>query len=229
MIKIGTSGYSYSWNKGKPSPFGWYLSQGFKTVEINASFYRFPTKSWVKAWSAAPEDFDFAIKVHKSITHYSKLQGKALDLFARFSNSLEEVKNKISFWLFQMPENFGANKENVIALTSFFNKANPDHKAVIEFRHKSWWKLVKKIEALDIVFCSVDAPKLPREIIPSNDVVYLRLHGRKEWYSWIYTEEELGEIVNRILDVRASKKYIFFNNDHGMIPNSRFLMQALGV
>jgi uncharacterized protein YecE (DUF72 family) len=83
------------------------------------------------------------------------------------------------------------------------------------------------IRDLGAIYCSVDAPKLPREIISSNDVVYLRLHGRKQWYSWIYTEEELKEIAEEILRVDAKKKYIFLNNNHGMIPNSKFLIQVL--
>jgi len=41
-IRIGTSGYSYSWNKAKPDAFEWYIVQGFNSVEINYSFYRFP-------------------------------------------------------------------------------------------------------------------------------------------------------------------------------------------
>jgi uncharacterized protein YecE (DUF72 family) len=47
-IRIGTSGYTYSWNKGKFDPFMWYVSQGFNSVEINASFYRFPAESWIR-------------------------------------------------------------------------------------------------------------------------------------------------------------------------------------
>jgi hypothetical protein len=42
VIRIGTSGYTYSWNKKKPTAFQWYINQGFNSVEINASYYRFP-------------------------------------------------------------------------------------------------------------------------------------------------------------------------------------------
>jgi uncharacterized protein YecE (DUF72 family) len=224
---VGTSGYSYPWNNGKPSPFAWYLSQGFKTVEINASFYRFPMKSWTKAWSIAPKDFEFAIKVHRSITHYSRLRGRGLDLFKRFSATLDAIEDKISFWLFQMPESYIADKENIGSVTNFFRETKLGNKAVLEFRHKSWWENIDVIRDLGAIYCSVDAPKLPREIISSNDVVYLRLHGRKQWYSWIYTEEELKEIAEEILRVDAKKKYIFLNNNHGMIPNSKFLIQVL--
>ncbi len=229
IIKIGTSGYSYSWNKGKPSPFAWYLAQGFKTVEINASFYRFPSKSWVKAWKIAPKDFDFAIKAHRSITHFARLGGRAVEIFNDFRNTLREIESKISFWLFQMPESFVANQQNVDAVVDFLSKVQLGIKAVIEFRDGSWWKRVAEVEESGAVFCSVDAPKLPREIISTNGVVYLRLHGREQWYSWIYTEAELEEIAQKILKADAVKKYIFLNNDHGMIPNSKFLMEELAV
>lgn len=73
---IGTSGYWYKWNIGK-SLF-WYIEQGFKTVEINSTFYRFPYASMVKGWSSAPEGFIFSVKVNRSISHYSKL--KNIDL-----------------------------------------------------------------------------------------------------------------------------------------------------
>lgn len=226
-IKIGTSGYSYPWNKGKPSPFAWYIAQGFKTVEINASFYRFPFRSWIKAWSIAPKDFDFAIKVNRSITHYTRLQDNALDLFHRFAGTLSDVKDKITFWLFQMPESFEASSKNIRSVNDFFSAIELGNKAVVEFRHESWWGHRDEIEKLGAVFCSVDAPKLPREIISMNDVVYLRLHGREKWYATIYNEEQLKEIIDEMLPLNAEKKYVFLNNDHGMIPNGKFMMEEV--
>ncbi len=224
---MGTSGYSYPWNKGKPTPFAWYLGQGFETVEINASFYRFPSKTWIRAWEIAPAGFDFAIKVHRSITHFARLQGRALELFEKFRNTLKEIENKISFWLFQMPESFGANEQNLELVKDFFTKISLANKAVIEFREASWWNYADRVEKLGAVFCSVDAPDLPRKILSTNGVVYLRLHGRKAWYSWIYTDQELLEIAKKVEEAAAQKKYIFLNNDHGMIPNSKFLIKAL--
>jgi uncharacterized protein YecE (DUF72 family) len=228
-VKIGTSGYSYPWNKGKPTPFAWYLAQGFKTVEINASFYRFPFRNWIKAWKIAPKDFDFAIKVHRSITHYSRMKGRASELFGQFKNSLSDVGEKISFWLFQMPESFQASAENLESMHDFLSRSQLGNKAVVEFRHPSWWKHLDEVREDGAVFCSVDAPKLPREMISMNGVVYLRLHGRKTWYSWIYTEEELKEIVVDIHSANAARKYVFLNNDHGMLPNGNFLMKELSL
>ena len=105
IIKIGTSGYSYSWNKGKPSPFQWYVNQGFNSVEINASYYRFPMESWIDTWlSISPDYFIFSIKVNRYITDYTRLKGeRALQLWDKFSKTLYRIQDKIDFWLFKMP------------------------------------------------------------------------------------------------------------------------------
>lgn len=235
-IRIGTSGYTYSWNKAKPNAFEWYISQGFNSVEINYSFYRFPQVTSIKIWqSKAPKDFTFSIKVHRSITHYNRLKKpRSIQLWDEFSKILEPLENKIDFWLFQMPANFKFKPENLKRVNSFFNSESimdqivSRKKAVIEFRDSSWWNesALKEIGKAGIVFCSVDAPNLPNEIITTSDAIYLRLHGTKTWYNYLYPEERLKEIVSDIIAMRAQKKAIYLNNDHGMLTNGLFLMKS---
>ena len=38
-------------------------------------------------------------------------------------------------------------------------------------------EVIDKIENIGIVFCSVDAPQLPRTRIVTNNAIYLRIHG----------------------------------------------------
>ena len=235
-IRIGTSGYSYSWNKAKPNAFEWYISQGFNSVEINYSFYRFPPLTSIKFWQIkAPRDFTFSIKVHRSITHYNRLKKpRSIELWDRFSKIFEPLQNKIDFWLFQMPANFKFKPENLERVRSFFNSGGIMHqvvtrkKAVIEFRDSSWWNeaALKEIERAGIAFCSVDAPRLPNDIITMSDAIYLRLHGTKTWYNYLYPEERLKEIVSDMVAMGAQKKAIYLNNDHGMLPNGLFLMKS---
>ena len=224
-IRVGTSGYSYFWNEGVPTPFQWYCGQGFDTVEINASFYRFPSRGWIKAWKRCPLGFDFSVKVHRIITHYWRLGPKAITPWRSFQSRFKEMEDLITFWLFQMPPNFAATMENAETITNFFSKLNLDNSAVLEFRHPSWWDRKEICQDIGAVFCSVDAPGLPREMVSMNDVVYLRLHGREAWYAYVYTEDELREIMETMKMLDASKKYIYLNNDHGMLPNGIFLMQ----
>jgi uncharacterized protein YecE (DUF72 family) len=236
-IRLGTSGYSYSWNKAKPNAFEWYISQGFNSVEINYSFYRFPPPPSINFWQIkAPKDFTFSIKVHRSITHYNRLiQPRSSQLWDDFLKLFETLEHKIDFWLFQMPANFKYKPENVERVRSFFNSKSTQHqiaarkKVIIEFRDSSWWNesALEEIEKEDISFCSVDAPSLPNAIIALNDAIYLRLHGTKTWYNSLYPEQKLREIVSAMTSTQAQKKAIYLNNDHGMLFNGLFLMKNL--
>ncbi len=224
-IRVGTSGYSYFWNPGVPTPFQWYCGQGFDTVEINASFYRFPSRGWIKTWMKCPKDFDFSIKVHRSITHYRRLKPDAVKTWSKFESLFKEIRDKIAFWLFQMPPDFTASEENIALISSFFSELELGNSAVVEFRHPSWWGKKRVCEEVGAAFCSVDAPGLPREIVSMNDAVYLRLHGRETWYAYIYSEQELIEMIEAVKKQDATKKYIYLNNNHGMLPNGKFIMQ----
>jgi uncharacterized protein YecE (DUF72 family) len=213
-----------------------YIGQGFNSVEINYSFYRFPQVTSIKLWQAkAPKDFTFSIKVHRSVTHYNRLKKpRSIQLWDEFSKNFEPLENKIDFWLFQMPSNFKFKPENLERVKSFFNSEGimqqivSRKKAVIEFRDSSWWNepALKEIEKVGIVFCSVDAPSLPNEIITTSDAIYLRLHGTKTWYNYLYPEERLKELVLDMLGKQAQKKAIYLNNDHGMLENGLFLMKS---
>ena len=228
IIKVGTSGYSYSWNEGKPSPFQWYVNQGFNSVEINASYYRFPMESWIDTWlSASPDYFSFSIKVNRYITDYTQLKGeKALQLWSKFSKTLNRIDDKIDFWLFKMPPSFKYSLENLETVRNFFNKTKLDNnESVIEFRDQSWWKVIDKIENIGIVFCSVDAPQLPRTRVVTNDSIYLRIHGYKKWYNYIYSHTELDTLLSSIKKLNAKKKTVYLNNDHGMLQNGLYLLK----
>lgn len=227
--RVGTCGYSYFWNEGKPSPFEWYLGQGFNTVEVNASFYRFPSPSWTRVWLRAPGDFDFSIKVHRSITHYRRLGEGCPELFERFRRPLEPLRERIAFWLFQMPPTFTYKERNAAKLASFLSALGLASSAVLEFRHPSWWEHVGEVMETEAAFCSVDAPGLPRDLIAVNDVLYLRIHGRTSWYSHVYSEEELEGIASGVVRSDADRKYVYLNNDEGMLSNGSFLMRRFGL
>jgi len=232
-ISICTSGYTYSWNKGRSNKLKWYVDQGFNSVEINGSFYRFPTPSWVDNWEKnMNDDFKLAIKVHRSITHYTRLKGqKPVQLWEKFKKPLKSIDKRIMFWLFQMPSIFKCNDENINRIKNFVNKARLGNRAVMEFRDRSWWsrQAITEIENTGVSFCSVDAPELPSKLVSINDTTYLRLHGSEEWYNYIYSKRELDKIVNKIKNANTNRNAVYLNNDHGMLQNGLYLLQRFDV
>ena len=62
-------------------------------------------------------------------------------------------------------------------------------------------------------------------MIAMGDAIYLRLHGKEAWYSYLYSEVELKDIVRQVMELEARRKYIYLNNDHGMLPNGLYLLK----
>jgi uncharacterized protein YecE (DUF72 family) len=75
---IGCSGfYNKDWKEvfypnGLPQSkwFEFYCTQ-FNTLELNTTFYRFPTIEMLKKWyDTSPADFKFSVTAPRLITHY---------------------------------------------------------------------------------------------------------------------------------------------------------------
>src|SRR5712671_2387487 len=86
-VLIGTSGWHYdSWRgpffpKGLPikNQLQYYASQ-FQTAELNGVFYRTPTPEAVRSWrNQTGDDFVFAWKASKFITHWKRLSGNSVN------------------------------------------------------------------------------------------------------------------------------------------------------
>ncbi len=79
---IGTSGFDYQ--EWKPSfypadlprkQYLQYYATRFRSVELNNTFYRIPNAERIASWSGAtPDDFRFALKAPRKITHSEKLK-----------------------------------------------------------------------------------------------------------------------------------------------------------
>lgn len=153
---------------------------------------------------------------------------KAIQLWNKFSKTLDRISDKIDFWLFKMPPSFKCTSENLEVVRRFFNNIRLEsNKAVVEFRDPSWWDTIEKIAEIGVIFCSVDAPGLPRSRIVTNNALYLRVHGYKKWYSHIYSQAELDAMISSVKKLNANKKAIYLNNDHGMLENGLYLLEKL--
>ncbi len=142
MIYVGTSGYNYPEWRGSFYPeafpakqmFGYYTER-FRTVEINATFYRMPTQKLTAAWAEqAPTGFRYALKAPRQITHLKRLKdcGEPLTFFAESARVLGPTAGPL---LYQLPPNF---KSDPVRLAEFVSLLPSDLLAAFEFRHESW-------------------------------------------------------------------------------------------
>jgi uncharacterized protein YecE (DUF72 family) len=226
-IYVGTSGWMYDWNE--TGSFDWYVRfSGLNAVELNASFYRFPFRNQVLSWSRRGKSLRWSIKVHRSITHYRRLRREAINIWHKFYDLFKPLDKYIDFYLFQMPPNFVYKKENRDRIEHFYRETGLGSRFAIEFRHKSWFnnEVVEWGKRLGLTIVSIDAP-IATWIVTSNGIVYLRMHGREYWYAYDYSEEELQDLVNKVIMLNPIKIYVFFNNNHWMLGNARLMLKLL--
>ncbi len=218
---IGCSGYHYDDWKGKFYPEDlekkkWleYYSEHFNTVEINNTFYQIPEKKTLKEWvSITPDDFRFAVKGSRYITHMKKLKDPGEHL-KKFYDGIKPLRKKTDVILWQLPGNLHKNKEK---LENFCKILDKDFRNVIEFRHTSWFndEIYDLLAEYDVMTCSLSAPgDLPEVLVDRTKSVYLRFHGKEEWYKYDYSREELKKWVERLKKSKAKDYYVYFNNDH---------------
>jgi len=225
-IYVGTSGWYYDWNEGKN--FDWFVKNSkLNSVELNVSFYRFPFPTYVKSWVKKCKNIRFAIKVHRKITHILRLKEEALEIWQDFKKLFLPLENKIDFYLFQLPPSFSTKYFERIK--NFFGNFKNKEKIAIEFRSLDWFEKeqVRKIEKMGLVFVSVDSPLISLFIVKTNGTVYLRFHGRTNWYNYDYSKKELVEIAEKIVNLKPKYVYAYFNNNHNMLLNAQSFYNLL--
>jgi len=221
---VGTSGWSYNWNEG--GNFDWFIANsGLNAVELNASFYRFPFPSMIRAWAKKGKSLRWSIKVNRLITHRFKFGNKAFQLWKKFQSLFSLMDELIDFYLFQLPPFLTSKYASRIG--DFARKTELGERLALEVRSLDWFheKWLEWASSLGITWVSVDSPDFPLEVFNANGIVYERMHGRTIWYGHVYTEEELKEVLSKILNANPGKAYVFFNNDHGMLVNSRRMLK----
>jgi uncharacterized protein YecE (DUF72 family) len=226
-VYVGTSGWYYEWNKDKT--LDWYIMNSkLNAIELNASFYRFPFPNQVKSWAKKGKPLRWVVKVNRLITHRFKFSERAVETWQRFAKLFSVMNDLIDFFLFQLPPNLTSNAREKVA--DFMRQTKIAEKCALELRHDSWFssESVDWAKSIGLTWVSLDAPKFTRDIIKTSDTIYLRMHGRTDWYRHNYTTAELREIVMRIVKAKPAKSYIFFNNDHNMVANARNLSEIMG-
>ena len=104
-VYIGTSGCVYSDWQGEFYPADLpnkkllsNYSRNFGTTEINYSFYHIPRPATYRNWAAqVPEDFLFAVKAHRTITHIRRLKN-AVEIWQEFLENALELGAKRRPW-----------------------------------------------------------------------------------------------------------------------------------
>jgi uncharacterized protein YecE (DUF72 family) len=217
-IRIGVSGWRYKGWRGVFYPKGLpqkreleYAARTFRSVEINGTFYSLQRPQSFEAWAdATPDDFLFAVKGSRFITHMKKLNDLDSALANFLASGIFRLGKKLGPILWQLPPNFRFDAKRI---ESFFKLLPRDTQraAAIARRHDKWLtdraetkppvkmrlrhaleirhesfrtkEFIDLLRAYEVALVCADTVEWPRLMDLTADFVYCRLHGSEVLYA----------------------------------------------
>jgi len=234
---IGCSGFAYKEWKEVFYPQGlpqskWfdYYTQHFNTLELNVTFYRFPTLKSLQAWyDKAPDGFVFSAKVPRWITHYRRFEETERMLGDFYGLLKDGLKEKMGVVLFQLPGQFAYSTEKLHKIIAQLDYSFTN---VIEFRNEGWWRkdVMQLLKKNNIGFCGVSFPKLPEDAVINTTMPYYRFHGVPKLFYSQYSKAFVKKIYEQLAAKKSAKTiYVYFNNTatQAAINNARYLQTLI--
>jgi uncharacterized protein YecE (DUF72 family) len=234
-IRIGISGWRYAPWRGVFYPRGLaqrreleYASRAFPSIEINGSFYSLQSPDSWRTWrEQTPDDFVFAVKGPRYITHLLRLRGFEPALANFLASGVLSLGAKLGPILWQFPPNFRFEEERLepffaalpkdtdaaLALarrrersrmrgrTALPRQRNRHLRHAVEIRHESFRDpaFIRLLRRHRIALVIADtAGRWPLLEDVTADFVYIRLHGDRELYVSGYTPAALEKWAGRV-------------------------------
>lgn len=222
-VRVGTSGWSFRHWQGPYYPADlpadeWlpHYARDFHAVEVNSTFYGLPEEATFAAWRArTPEDFLFALKAPRTVTHLHKLRNCTEPLTAILARA-RLLGPKLGPVLFQLPPRWHANPSRLAEVLALLPAGL---RSAFEFRDPSWHQeeVYAVLRAHNAAFCVFDAGGVTTPLVTTADFVYVRLHGPgASPYAGSYGEAQLRDWAAKARQWagRGQKDvFLFFDND----------------
>jgi uncharacterized protein YecE (DUF72 family) len=225
----GASGYSFKEWKGtfypqdmKPDGMLAYYSERLPSVEINNTFYRMPRTNVLENWAVTvPENFRFAIKASRRITHMSRLRAESsAESLKYLYQNLAALGEKRGPVLFQLPPFF---KKDLPRLSEFLALLPQGHRAAFEFRNESWFAddvyAALKSAGASLVL-SEREDNAPPPLVETAPWGYVRLRLEE------YTDDALRIWAERLAATGWREIYAYFMHEPTAPAYAQALMDA---
>jgi uncharacterized protein YecE (DUF72 family) len=234
QVRVGISGWTYAGWRGDFYPRGLqhrreleYAASRLTSIEINGSFYSLQRPSSYRRWhDETPDNFVFAVKGGRFITHMKRLRDVDAPLANFFASGLLALDDKLGPVLWQLPENLTFD---AAVLDDFLGRLprSTTEAARLAARHderlsgdradttsRSERRLRHAVEARSHTFATEEfyailqrhdvgcvladtAGRWPALDRRTSDLRYVRLHGDKELYASGYTRAALDQWAAR--------------------------------
>lgn len=239
MTRIGTSGWSYDHWDGVLYPPGLpsrerlaHYVREFDTVEVNATFYRWPRDITFAGWrTRLPAGFRMAVKAPRGLTHGRRLH-QPEQWLDRVAVGLHALADRRGPLLVQLPPDMERDDERL----DWFLRRTPEWmRPVMEFRHASWHEeeVFSLLERRGAAYCVMSGAGLACTLRATAPLVYVRLHGPDDraLYAGSYSDADLSWWADRLREWEGQGRevYAYFNNDGDghAVRNARTLRSLL--
>jgi uncharacterized protein YecE (DUF72 family) len=236
VIRIGISGWRYAGWRGVFYPTGLpqrreleYAATHLTSIEVNGSFYSLQRASSWRTWaSEVPDDFLFAVKGPRYLTHMKKLVDVEVPLATFLASGVLSLGPRLGPLLWQLPPNLGFHPDRLAAFFDLLPRSTKDaatfaaahHDAsklkepadttspvdlplrhVLEVRHRSFRtpQFCELLRAHGIGMVVADsAGTWPMFDEVTSDLVHVRLHGDQELYTSGYGPAALDRWAEKV-------------------------------
>jgi uncharacterized protein YecE (DUF72 family) len=241
-VRIGISGWRYAAWRGVFYPEGLpqrselhFASRAMRSVELNGSFYSLQRPSSYLGWFAeTPDDFVFAVKGSRFVTHNKKLRECGLPLANFFASGVLALEQKLGPILWQLPPQLSFDAQRLEDFLGILPRtteqaaalaAQHDHRLghgayldvqadrplryAMEVRHPSYAdpSFVKLLRKHGVALVVADtAGKWPYLEDVTAGFVYVRLHGDEQLYVSGYDRRALDRWAARITAWREGRE-----------------------
>ncbi len=233
--RIGTAGWTLPRQHTGAFPSeGSHLlryAQTFNCVEINSSFHRpHRRKTWERWAITTPEDFRFAVKIPKTVTHIAKLINTGA-LLQTFLDQAIGLGDKLGPLLIQLPPSLAFDES---VAHDFFTTLRELHiaPAVLEPRHATWFtpavdRLLRDFEIARVAADPAKASPLAGKPGGWRGLQYFRLHGAPRTYYSDYSEAFLTDLAATIHKSSTEAWVIFDNTALGHATGNALRLQEM--
>lgn len=239
-LRIGISGWTYKPWRGAFYPEDLpqrrelaYAGRQFRSIEINGTFYSLQRPDTFARWAEeTPDDFVFAVKAPRFITHIRRLSEPDAPLANFFASGVLRLGPKLGPILWQLPPNLRFDEEKLDAFLALLphdtsaaaeQGERHDHRLkgrawlrtdarrplrhALEIRHDSFRdpRFIDLLRKHDVALVCADTVEWPRLMDLTSDFVYCRLHGSEELYRSGYDAGALDAWARRVRAWSAGK------------------------
>ena len=241
-VLIGISGYDYKPWRGRFYPDEiparrWleYASRQFDSIELNGTFYSLKSPAVFERWVAeVPDEFVFAVKGGRFITHNLKLRNAEASLGNFYASGVLALGRKTGPFLWQLPGTYSFDPDRLDGFMRMLPRTSREAEAVarahdhrlrrgalvdaavdvpyrhaFEVRHPTYFhdEFYDLLRLHRCAFVVADtAGKFPYAEEVTADFVYVRLHGSEVLYASGYTDAELDAWAAKIAAWRRGSR-----------------------